>query len=189
MICPAALGNVRCSFRMKKMPMGCGDGKKSIRVLTESCHWSIFCTIFCSFTLGLVMLFWSLPEFRPLGKQIYQPLLKGRKSPFPLIHTQENGYSLCFQGQAGFPALLGTDWEGQKDRSLSSAPSHTHTPFCRARWMERRQQHPPQTRCYSNCSESGHPYAPRGRRLFAPAWLQETPAKQGSSTKKDPVLS
>lgn len=174
---------------MEKMPMGCGDGKKSIRVSIESCHWSIFCTIFCSFTLGLMMLFWSLPEFRPLGKQLYQPLLKGRKSPIPLIHTQENGYSLCFQGQAGSPALLGTGWEGQKDRSLSSVPSHTHTPFCRARWMERRQQHPPQTRCYSNCSESGLPYAPRGRRLFAPPWLQETPAKQGSSTKKDPVLS
>lgn len=107
--------------------MGCGDGKKkSIRVSIESCHWSIFCTIFCSFTLGLVMLFWSLPEFRPLGKQLYQPLLKGRKSPIPLIHTQENGYSLCFQGQAGSPALLGTGWEGQKDRSLSSVPSHTH---------------------------------------------------------------
>lgn len=116
--------------------MGCGDGKKSIRVSIESCHWSIFCTIFCSFTLGLMMLFWSLPEFRPLGKQLYQPLLKGRKSPIPLIHTQENGYSLCFQGQAGSPALLGTGWEGQKDRSLSSVPSHTHHSAELAGWRE-----------------------------------------------------
>lgn len=186
---PSSLGERALLFQDEENAHGLWGWEKKHQGIDRVVPLVHFLHHFFSFTLGLVMLFWSLPEFRPLGKQLYQPLLKGRKSPIPLIHTQENGYSLCFQGQAGSPALLGTGWEGQKDRSLSSVPSHTHTPFCRARWMERRQQHPPQTRCYSNCSESGHPYAPRGRRLFAPPWLQETPAKQGSSTKKDPVLS
>lgn len=168
--------------------MGCGDGKKKHQGIDRVVPLVHILHHFLFFHPGPGDALLELARIQTTREATLSATVEGKKITLPLNPNPGKWLQPLLSGTGRLSSPAG-DRLGRTEGQKSQICPFTHTPFCRARWMERRQQHPPQTRCYSNCSESGLPYAPKGRRLFAPPWLQETPAKQGSSTKKDPVLS